>query len=138
MFGFRKGLKQKVIEDEMEEIRDEIKSLRREKKVLEESLEELKLQKRLEVEEIKHLTKINNERMKQEVESKKIDLEKIYHSDISKFKEEQRVQLVESLKDFHVKIERQFKDELQSMKEMFKMLSERLPNVNYEITKELK
>jgi len=134
---FWRSLKSKVTEDEMNELRDDLKTLRKKKKGLEEEVEQLKLKKRLEVEEIKHLTKVNEERMKCEVESKKIDLEKKYSEDISKFKEEQRQDLVKSLKEFHGKIEKQYKDEMNSMKEMFKLLSDRLPNVNYEITKDI-
>jgi len=122
---------------ETEELKDakiQLKALIKEKRTLKEELEELKLKKRLEGEEIKHMTRINEERLKQEVQQEKLDLKINYQYKMNAFKEEQRKQLVESLTAFHGKIEKQFKDELASFKDMYKSILERLPNVNYDIT----
>ena len=100
-------------------------------------LEDLKLKKRMEQEEIKHMTRLNEERMKQQVEQEKVSLTKKYHEDIAKFKEEQRVTLVNSLKDFHTKIEKRFGDELSNLKEVYGLLMQRLPNVNLTLEKKL-
>ncbi len=131
-------MRQRIYRDEMEEIRQELKRMRKDKRQLENELESLKFKKRLEQEEIVHMTKINEERMKQEVESEKIKLTKKYAEDIAKFKEEQRIELVESLKEFHSKIEKRFNDELNSLKEVYGLLMQRLPNVNLTLEKRLK
>ena len=102
-----------------------------------EELEDLKLKKRLEAEEIKHMVRINEEKNKQELESEKIKIIKESQEAMAKFKEEQRVILVESLKDFHGKIEKRFGDELSNLKEVYGMLMQRLPNVNLSLTKKL-
>jgi hypothetical protein len=102
-----------------------------------EELEELKLKKRLEAEEIKHMQRINEEKMKMELENEKAKINKQYAEDIGRFKEEQRVELVNSLKDFHKKMEERFCSELVNMKEIYNMLTEKLPNVNYNIEKKI-
>ena len=102
-----------------------------------EELEDLKLKKRLEAEEIKHMVRINEEKNKQELESEKIKIIKDAQEQMAKFKEEQRVILVESLKDFHGKIEKRFGDELTNLKEIYGLLMSRLPNVNLSLTKKL-
>ena len=131
------SLKDKVLKQEMEEILVDMKNLRESKKKIEEEVEMLKLKKRLEVEEIKHLTKINEERLKSELEREKIMLQEKYAKDITVFREEQRVELIESLKSFHSKIEQRFDSELANLKETYKAIMERLPNVNFEISKHM-
>lgn len=122
---------------EVDRAHQTISALKTDKSKLKEELEELKLQKRLEGEEIKHMQRINEERMKQELENEKIKLNKKYQEDISKFKEEQRIELVNSLKEFHMKIETRFNSELQNLKETYKEIMARLPNVNLTLTKKL-
>jgi hypothetical protein len=124
-----------VEHEELKDLKIQIKGLIKEKREATEQLEELKLKKRLEAEEIKHMSRINEERLKQEVEKEKLDVKKKYQDDINKFKEEQRQQLVESLKGFHEKMEERFNSELDSFKEMHKVIIDRLPNINYEISR---
>lgn len=102
-----------------------------------EELEDVKLKKRLEAEEIKHMQRINEEKMKIELENEKTRLNKEFAENIAKFKEEQRQELVNSLKDFHKKMEDRFCNELVNMKEIYNMLTEKLPNVNYNIEKKI-
>ena len=102
-----------------------------------EELEDVKLRKRLEAEEIKHMQRINEEKLKIELENEKARLNKEFAEHIAKFKEEQRVELVNSLKDFHKKMEDRFCNELVNMKEIYNMLTEKLPNVNYNIEKKI-
>ena len=127
-----------VKSDEIDKARAEIKTLKVEKGKLREELEELKLKKRLEQEEITHMTRINEERMKQEIENEKIAIKKKYVEDIGRFKEEQRVLLVDSLKGFHTKMEERFNSELGNLKEVYQALMAKLPNVNFALTKKLK
>lgn len=137
MFGFRKSVQVDVLQKDIKFLQDVIKGLKKDKSEAVEALEELRLKKRLEQEEITHMQKINSERMKQEVETKKIELTKKYTEDIAKFKEEQRVELVNSLKDFHTKIEARFNSELENLKETYKAIMARLPNVNLTLTKKV-
>lgn len=133
------GLLSLFIKDsEIQRLKDQNTKLEEEKKKLREEVEDLKLKKRLEQEEIRHMVKINEEKNKQELESEKVRLKKEYHENISKFKEEQRITLVESLKDFHTKIERRFGDELKNLKEVYGLLMQRLPNVNLTLEKKLR
>lgn len=135
---------EKPVLDQIDEKAEQIKQLTRrvnelknEKLKLTENIEEMKFKKRLEQEEIVHLQKLNEGRMKQELEQEKVNLQKKYADDISMFKEEQRKTLVESLEKFHTKMESRFSDELKNLKEVYSMLMEKLPNVNFAITKEI-
>lgn len=123
---------------EYNEMRHSVERLVKEKQTLKEELEDLKLKKRLEQEEIKHMVRLNEEKMKSELESEKVKLQKKYQEDISKFKEEQRITLVDSLKEFHSKIENRFNSELENLKETYKAIMARLPNVNLTLEKRLK
>ena len=127
-----------VKDSEINSLRKQVDELIDQKQKYKVEIEELKLKKRLENEEIKHMVRINEERMEQEVTSKKIELEKKYHEDISKFKEQQRQELVLSLKEFHSKIENRFNSELENLKETYKAIMARLPNVNLTLEKRLK
>ena len=126
-----------VLKEEIKSLQASVTALLDEKKSLKEQLEEIKLKKRLEQEEIKHLQKINEELLAQELENERVKLLKKYQEDITVFKEEQRVQLVESLKEFHVKMEDRFNGELNNLKEVYGMLMSKLPNVNMEIVKNI-
>ena len=131
MFDFVRG-------KEYNEMKHSVERLVKEKQTLKEELEDLKLKKRLEAEEIKHNTRLFEESKKQEVESEKIKLARKYQEDISRFKEEQRVELVNSLKEFHSKIENRFNSELENLKETYQAIMARLPNVNLTLEKRLK
>ena len=129
-----------VKDERLEEIKvlnSHIRELKREKQKLVETVEEMKFKKRLEQEEIVHLNKLESQRMKQELENEKATINKKYLEDIGNFKEEQRKQLLESLTAFHSKIESRFNDELKNLKEVYGLLMEKLPNVNFAITKEI-
>jgi hypothetical protein len=123
---------------EVDSLVKQVEKLLDEKKALKTELEELKLKKRLEQEEIKHMVKINEERMKQEVENEKVTLAKNNAEDIAKFREEQRQELVKSLTAFHEKMEGRFNTELGNLKEIYQALMSRLPNVNLTLEKRLK
>jgi len=131
MFNFVRG-------KEYNEMKCSVERLVKEKQTLKEELEELKLKKRLEQEEIKHNTRLFEESKKQEVDNEKIKIQKKYQEDISSFKEQQRVELVSSLKEFHGKIESRFNSELSNLKETYQAIMARLPNVNLSLTKRLK
>jgi len=116
---------------------EQIESLKKEKSVLKEELETLKLNKRLEAEEIKHMIKINEKRMEHELADKEIELKKEYADKISEFKETQTDKLIYIFKENHDKMETRFNTELGNLKEVYKALMERMPNVNLSLTKDL-
>ena len=127
-----------IKETDVKQLQEEYEKTCKALRATKEELEDLRLKKRLEQEEITHMVKINEERMKQEVENEKIAIQKKYQEDISAFKEAQRVELVNSLKEFHTKIEARFGDELKNLKEVYGLLMQRLPNVNLTLEKRLK
>ena len=102
-----------------------------------EELEELKLKKRLEAEEIKHMVRINEEKNKQELDNEKIKLQREFAEMVTQLKDQNRRELEESLKTFHGKIESRFSEELQNLKEVYGLLMQRLPNVNLTLTKKV-
>ena len=110
-----------------------IKALRATK----EELEELKLKKRLEAEEIKHMVRINEEKNKQELDNEKIKLQREFAEMVTQLKDQNRRELEESLKVFHGKMESRFSEELKNLKEVYGLLMQRLPNVNLTLTKKV-
>ena len=102
-----------------------------------EELEELKLKKRLEAEEIKHMVRINEEKNKQELDNEKIKLQKEFAEMVTQLKDQNRRELEESLKVFHGKMESRFSEELKNLKEVYGLLMQRLPNVNLTLTKKV-
>ena len=127
-------IKQTDVNELQAEYEKTVKALR----VTKEELEDLKLKKRLEQEEIKHMVKINEERKDSEVAKKQIELEKKYNEQINKFREEQTAALLQLTKELHGKLEGRFNVELGNLKEIYQALMARLPNVNLTLEKRLR
>lgn len=121
--------------EKTEKLYTELDALRTEKKQLKEQIEELKFKKRLEQEEIIHLQKINEQKLKAEVEAEKLAIQKKYQEDITGFKKHQTEQLLVLHKELHEKLESRFNTELGNLKEIYQALMARLPNVNLTLTK---
>ena len=102
-----------------------------------EELEDVKLKKRLEAEEIKHMVRINEEKNKQELDNEKIKLQREFAEMVTQLKDQNRRELEESLKTFHGKMESRFSEELKNLKEVYGLLMQRLPNVNLTLTKKV-
>ena len=102
-----------------------------------EELEDVKLKKRLEAEEIKHMVRISEEKNKQELDSEKIKLQREFAEMVTQLKDQNRRELEESLKAFHGKMESRFSEELKNLKEVYGLLMQRLPNVNLTLTKKV-
>jgi hypothetical protein len=124
-----------VESEELKDLKIQVKGLIKEKRTLKDELEDLKLKKRLEQEEIKHMTKLHKQKCESEVDLEKIALKKQYIEKIGDFKEEQRQTLVKSLEGFHTKMEAKFSSELENLKEVLALLMKGLPNVNLEISR---
>jgi len=131
------GKKNYVETEELKELKVTVTALIKEKRAMKEELEDLKLKKRLEAEEIAHMVKMNKEKNNSELERAKIDMIKENHTKFADYQEEQRKILVESLQKFHSKMEEKFDSELKNMKDVLALLMKGLPNVNMEITKHI-
>jgi hypothetical protein len=126
-----------VDKEATKDLEGQVAGLVREKRELKEQLEELKLKKRLEQEEIAHLQKINEEKLKSELDRKELKMEQDFQKKINKIEEESMKKVVQSLQEFHGKMETKFDSELTNMKEVLALLMKGLPNVNMEITKHI-
>lgn len=111
----------------MFELRGKVNQLEKEKKGLIEEVEKLKLKKKLEDEDIKHMVKINEERLNIEHEKKVMETEKKKDVEVAKVKD-----------DYRNKMELNLEKQIGNMKEMYGEILERLPNVNVKLKGELK
>lgn len=102
-----------------DDLKKDIKRLETEKRELKEELADLKLKKKLENEDIKHMVKINNERKEIELEKEKVKLEREKASEIAAVKD-----------GYRDKTEAQLEKQLTGMREMYAEILERLPNYN--------
>ena len=127
-----------IKESDVKDLQMEYEKTQKALRATKEELEDLKLKKRLEQEEIKHMVKINEERKDAEVSKKVIEMEKKYNEQISKFREEQTAALLQLTKELHGKLEGRFNVELGNLKEIYQALMARLPNVNLTLEKRLK
>lgn len=121
----------------LKDLEGQIEGLVKDKRELKEEVEDLKLKKRLEQEEINHLVKINEEKLKAELERKELKLEQDFQKKINELEETSMKKVVASLAQFHEKMEAKFDSELKNMKDVLALLMKGLPNVNMEITKHI-
>ena len=135
MSWFNKG--NLVEKAELTDLRSQIDGLVKDKRVLKETVEDLKLKKRLEQEEIAHLQKINEEKLHAQLDRKELKLEQDFQKKINQIEEESMKKVVNSLREFHDKMEGKFDSELKNMKDVLALLMKGLPNVNMEITKHI-
>ena len=71
------------------------------------------------------------------MERKELKLEQDFQKKINELEESSMKKVVESLREFHTKMEEKFSSELKNMKEVLALLMKGLPNVNMEITKHI-
>lgn len=105
------------------ELKQDIERLEKDKRELKEQLEDLKLKKKMEEEDIKHMVKINNERKDIELEKEKIKLSREKDDAIATVKDEYRD-----------KTEQQLEKQVGNMREMYGEILERLPNYNVKVS----
>jgi len=116
MFNF---LKKEVVVCDSDQLKKDIERLENEKRDLKVELEDLKLQKKMEAEDIKHMVKINNERKEIELEKEKIKLERENAAEVATVKD-----------TYRDKTEKQLEKQLGDMRVMYGEILERLPNYN--------
>lgn len=107
------------IKDRNKELETECDELRSDRRELKDEVEQLKLKKKIEEEDIKHMVKMKEERL--DLEHKK----KLQDTELEKQKE------VGKIKDtYRDKTEAQLEKQLVGMKDMYSEILQRLPNIN--------
>lgn len=121
MFGL--GKKKVIINTDVKENEEKIKSLKNNIQTLKEELSDVKLQKKMEQEDVKHMVKINEERKEIEIEKEKIRLTGTKDKEIAEIKDKYRD-----------KLEGQLQNQLVDIKTMYSEVLQRLPNYNVKHT----
>jgi chromosome segregation ATPase len=102
----------------LEQYENEIKSLREKKNGLEMDIEKIKLEKKNEMEDTKHLVKLRDEKRELEFERKEMNIESEKEREVASVKDEYRD-----------KMEEQLANETKNIKEMYGQILERLPSI---------
>ena len=101
---------------------DEIEELRKDRVRLKQEVEDLKLKKKIEEEDIKHMVRMKMERLDLEHQKKIQETEREKENEIANVKDKYRD-----------KMELQLSKETANIKEMYAQILERLPNVNLKL-----
>lgn len=103
-------------------LEEEIKELKKERGELKEKVEGLKLKKKIEEEDIKHMVTMKEERLALDHEKKVAETEKLKDAEIAKVKDEYRD-----------KIEKNLEQQKNDVKAMYAEILQRLPDVNVKL-----
>jgi len=112
-----------IIESELEESKDELKRIKKECVAAKEELATFKHKKKLEEEDIRHMRKMEKEALEQKSLKKEIELERVKDQAIAKVKD-----------DYRDKMEARLHKEVDNMKDMYKEILGRLPNIHVKMT----
>jgi len=123
---------------ELTQVREEYEKTLKALRVTKEELEDLKLKKRLEQEEITHMTRINEEKLKMELDSEKQKLAKDAQDNITNFRKQQTEELLKIHQALFEKLETRMNTEVGNLKEIYTALMARLPNVNLQIERKIR
>ena len=93
---------------------------------LNDEIEGLRMKKRHEEQDIKHLSKMAEEKREIEFQKKEVELQKEYTEKLN-----------DSLKEFHKKLEERFEEELKNFRGLYKDVIDRLPNIEVALNKNL-
>ena len=107
------------LEKEVLSLGGNISKLEAEKRILKEEVADLKLKKKMEEEDIKHMIKIDRERKDIEVEKEKIEVNRKANDAIAEVKDKYRD-----------KVETQLHEQAKEMKSIYTSILGRLPNYN--------
>lgn len=117
MFWMNKDIKD--LKNRMSELNESEKLKKKRISELEEQIEKLKLQKKIEEEDIKHMVKMKMEQLEIEHKKAMLDMEKEKEEIISRINDEYRN-----------KIEAFLQNQVKDVKEMYSQILERLPDIN--------
>ncbi len=123
--GREAEIAKKAIND-MQALEIECDGLRGAKITLTDEVASLKLQAKIEEEDIKHMVKMTEEKDKLTLDKAIFEAEKKATEGIANVKDAYRD-----------KVEKSLESEVEKMESMYSQILERLPNVNYELTKDL-
>lgn len=118
MFFFSNA-KTKALNERVKELEKEVEKYFKERLQLKADLEDLKLKKKTEEEDIKHMVRMKEERMELEKKSYQLDCDRAKDAAIAAVKDEYRN-----------KVEDQLTKRGDDLKTMYGQILERLPNVN--------
>ncbi len=119
MFFKKKHDTQKELGDQIKTLRDQIKTLKKERNGRQDEIERLKLKKKIEDEDIKHMVKMKEEKLGLEFKKKEMDIEQEKQDAIAKVKDAYRD-----------KTEKSLVGQKDDIKEMYGQILQRLPDVN--------
>ena len=114
----KKAEEAEAITKRLQEYEGSIKDLRDQKHKLELDIEKVKLEKKNEIEDTKHLVKLRDEKKELEFKRKEMALEAKKAEDIARVKDEHRD-----------KMEAQLSKETENIKVMYDQILERLPDI---------
>jgi hypothetical protein len=120
MWGIYRKTEKTIAEIEtIEKLQKKVTALEEERRVLKEEVENLKLKKKIEEEDIKHMVRIKEERLAIDHERKIIELEKKTQDEIAKVKD-----------GYRDKVEGNLEKQIERSEQMYSEILERLPNIN--------
>ena len=93
---------------------------------LKSEVEDLKLKRKIEEEDIKHMVKMKGEKLELDFDRRTVEAAG-----------EQQAAIAQVKDDYRAKMEDNLNKQIEDTKEMYAQILERLPNVNVEMTKEL-
>ena len=123
MFGMNKRKGDLSVNEKLEEERDSLKArideLKKEVRASKEELAEVKHKKKMEEENIKHMVKIKEE---------KLEIE--YQKKVQTVEAQKAIEVAQVKDTYRDKMEVELNKQVDNMKEMYKEVLERLPNIN--------
>lgn len=110
--------KKTQVEDDSKELKYKIEGLEKERADLQREVNDLKSQKKIEEQEIKHLVKIKDEKRELEYKKKEMELEQEKNEEIAKVKD-----------DYRDKVEKNLEQRNKELKEMYGEILAIVPKV---------
>ena len=111
------------LQNERDQLKNKIEDLEDEKSSLSSEVKQLKLDRKIELEDIEHMMKMKGERLDIELQKKIAINETEYNKKVNQLHA-----------DFHKKTEAQMQKEIDGMQKMYGQILERLPNVNAKLS----
>ena len=116
----------KAYKAQVEDLKKQITALTNDKMTLKQQCEEMKLKKKLDEEDIKHMVKMKEEKLEMTFQKKVLEVEKIHDEKLMKTKDQYRD-----------KMEERLEKETANIKSMYEDILARLPNVNVRLKGEV-
>ena len=109
----------KAYKAQVEDLKKQITALTNDKMLLKQQCEEMKLKKKLDEEDIKHMVKMKEEKLEMTFQKRVLEVEKAHDEKLMKTKDQYRD-----------KMEERLEKETANIKSMYEDILARLPNVN--------